>query len=90
MNSATTMDIQMPSMSQMVGKSSTAATWNTSVRKNEMAAEVSVEDEVYPLADDETQSMYAYDLYYGPLELLDYAFGAWTPEMAAHEMEENA
>lgn len=41
MNSATTMDIQMPSMSQMVGKSSTAATWNTSVRKNEMAAEVS-------------------------------------------------
>ena len=55
-----------------------------------MAAEVSVEDEVYPLADDETQSMYAYDLYYGPLELLDYAFGAWTPEMAAHEMEENA
>ena len=56
----------------------------------EMAAEVSVEDEVYPLADDETQSMYAYDLYYGPLELLDYAFGAWTPEMAAYEMEENA
>ena len=56
----------------------------------EMAAEVAVEEEVYPLTDDETQPMYSYDLYYGPLELLDYAFGAWTPEIAAHETEENA
>lgn len=41
MNSATTMDIQMPSMSQMVGKSSTAASLYTRRAQNEVAAEVS-------------------------------------------------
>ena len=57
----------------------------------EMAVETTVEEEVYPLTDDETQPMYYYDLYYGPAELLGVAFGAWTPEMAAAlEMEENA
>ena len=57
----------------------------------EMVVETTVEEEVYPLTDDETQPMYYYDLYYGPTELLDVAFGAWTPEMAAAlEMEENA
>ena len=57
----------------------------------EMVVETTVEEEVYPLTDDETQPMYYYDLYYGPAELLDVAFGAWTPEMAAaREMEENA
>ena len=57
----------------------------------EMVVETTVEEEVYPLTDDETQPMYYYDLYYGPAELLGVAFGAWTPEMAAAlEMEENA
>ena len=50
-----------------------------------------IRDRVYPLTDDETQPMYYYDLYYGPTELLDVAFGAGTPEMAAAlEREENA
>ena len=40
MTSAATIDSQMPSSSQISGKMSTAATWNTSVRKNEMSAEV--------------------------------------------------
>ena len=41
MTSAATMDSQIPSSFQMSGKRSTAAIWNTSVRKNEMIAEVS-------------------------------------------------
>ena len=41
MTSAATIDSQIPSSSQMSGKMSTAAIWNTSVRKNEMSAEVS-------------------------------------------------
>ena len=41
MTSAATLDSQIPSSSQMSGKMSTAAIWNTSVRKNEMSAEVS-------------------------------------------------
>ena len=41
MTSAATIDSQIPSSFQMSGKRSTAAIWNTSVRKNEMSAEVS-------------------------------------------------
>ena len=56
----------------------------------EMAVEAAVEEEIYPLTDDETQPMYYYDFYYGPAALLDVPFGAWTPEMEATEMEETA
>ena len=41
MTSAATIDSQIPLSSQMRGKRSTAAIWNTSVRKNEISAEVS-------------------------------------------------
>ena len=54
------------------------------------AVEAAVEEEIYPLTDDETQPMYYYDFYYGPAALLDVPFGAWTPEMEATEMEETA
>lgn len=39
-NSATTMEYQMPSMSKMLGRIKMAATWNTSVRRKEIRAEV--------------------------------------------------
>lgn len=38
-NSAATMENHIPLISQMSGKISTAAIWNTSVRKNEINAE---------------------------------------------------
>ena len=41
MTSAATMDIQMPSSLHNSGNSSTAPTWNTSVRRKAMMAEVS-------------------------------------------------
>ena len=40
-NSATRMEYHTPSMPITSGSSNTAATWNTSVRRNEMSAEVS-------------------------------------------------
>ena len=46
----------------------------------EMAVEAQVEEEVYPLDADQTSSMYYYDLYYGPTQLLDVPFGAWPPQ----------
>ena len=39
--SAATMDSQIPSTPQISGNTSTAATWNTSVRRKEMAADTS-------------------------------------------------
>ena len=39
--SATTMESQIPSSFQIIGSSSTAATWNTSVLRNEINADVS-------------------------------------------------
>ena len=56
----------------------------------EMVMEAIVDEEVYPLSDDQTQPMYYYDLHYGPTALLDVPFGAWTPEMEHGEMEETA
>ena len=43
-NSATIMEIQMPSTSNMSGRSITAAIWNTSVLKNDI---IYVEEETY-------------------------------------------
>ena len=40
MTSAATTEIQMPSICQIMGKISTAPSWNTSVRRNEIMAEV--------------------------------------------------
>ena len=40
MNSATTMETQMPSIPHSSGRRMTAALWNTSVRRKEMMAEV--------------------------------------------------
>ena len=40
MTSAATIENQMPSSPQSCGKISSAATWNTSVRKKEISAEV--------------------------------------------------
>lgn len=40
MNSATTMDIQTPSIFQRRGRSRTAATWKTMVRRKEIMADV--------------------------------------------------
>lgn len=39
--SPTVTESQMPSMPNSIGSTMTAATWNTSVRKNEMSAETS-------------------------------------------------
>ncbi len=39
-SSAATMEIQMPSIPQNTGKISTAETWNTNVRRNEIIAEL--------------------------------------------------
>ena len=40
-NSAATIDIQIPSIPHRSGKIKTAATWKTRVRKNEIRAEIS-------------------------------------------------
>ena len=39
--SATTIEYQIPSICKNTGRISTAAIWNTSVRRNEIAAEIS-------------------------------------------------
>ena len=39
-SSAATMEIQIPSIPQISGKISTAAAWNTRVRRKEMRAEI--------------------------------------------------
>ena len=39
--SPTVTESQMPSMPNSIGSTMTAATWNTSVRRNEMSAETS-------------------------------------------------
>ena len=39
-SSAATIDIQIPSIPQMSGKTKTAVTWKTNVRKNEIRPEL--------------------------------------------------